>query len=218
MKFFNVDQLISQLTKADTVIFLLRHAERRHITLSDPHFGALVGITPNGEKQAQSFGASLPATGDALYFSSPVGRCKETAAFIAKGRKDTDFDSVNKIPEIKALGNMFVKNIESYTDSLKVDFYKELLNYFDGNKHPAFYPLQETVEKHLELFLEKAKAKWNFFLSHDAWVMPFLVHYLGAKFSKDQWMNFLSGLAITKTEDKLEFYAITGLENGYLSL
>lgn len=216
MKFIQVSELLSNVKKEDRVVFLLRHAERRHITREDPQFGALVGLTEAGKAQAFKFGASLPSTEDAAYYSSPVGRCKETAAFIAKGRGDTDFDHPSKIEEMDALGNFFIKDFQAYEEALKTEFYQELLDYLKDGEHPAFLPLKETCEKMLETLIEKSFDKWTFFLSHDAWIIPCLAHFIQMDFSLNRWINFLSGMAIVISPSGYKVYPVTGLPDGYI--
>ena len=128
MNFVRIEDLISDVKKQDKVVFLLRHAERRHITKDDAQFGANVLLTEEGRSQAFKLGSVFPTIGEASYFSSPVGRCKETAAYIAKGRGDTDSNSPEKIEVMHALGNFFVKDFESYAESLNNNFFQQLLD------------------------------------------------------------------------------------------
>src|SRR5574344_602952 len=156
MNFIRIEDLISDVKKQDKVVFLLRHAERRHITKEDAQFGANVGLTEEGKAQAFKLGALFPTIGDASYYSSPVGRCKETAAFIAKGRGDTDSNSPEKIEVLDALGNFFVKDYDSYAEALKNNFYQNVVDYIKQGEHPAFLPLKEASEEFKEILLEKS--------------------------------------------------------------
>ena len=216
MNFVRIEDLISDVKKQDKVVFLLRHAERRHITKDDAQFGANVLLTEEGRSQAFKLGSVFPTIGEASYFSSPVGRCKETAAYIAKGRGDTGSNSPVKLEVMDALGNFFVKDFESYAESLKNNFYQQLLDYIKNGEHPAFLPLKETAEEFLNIMLEKSYDQWNFFLSHDAWIVPCLSHFLNMEFSLNRWMNFLSGLAIIVSPSGSKIYPVTGLKDGYI--
>ena len=84
--FIQASTFFASLTPDERVFLLVRHGERNHITPDDPDFGAHVGLTDRGREQAQSLGKCIPAEGDICFFSSPVGRCVETAEFIGKGR------------------------------------------------------------------------------------------------------------------------------------
>lgn len=72
----------------ERVFFLVRHGERGHILPNDPYHGALVGLTDHGREQALNLGRVIAAGMEiqsSSFFSSPVGRCMETAQCIAKG-------------------------------------------------------------------------------------------------------------------------------------
>ena len=84
--FIKAADFFASLTPDERVFLLVRHGERNHITPDDPDFGAHVGLTDRGREQAQSLGKCIPAEGDMSFFSSPVGRCVETAEFIGRGR------------------------------------------------------------------------------------------------------------------------------------
>ena len=79
MDFTPAVDFFASLASDERVFLLVRHGERRHITPEDPDFGAHVGLTERGREQALSLGKSIPAEGDMSFFSSPVGRCVETA-------------------------------------------------------------------------------------------------------------------------------------------
>ena len=79
------------------------------------------------------FPVILIGFGDAVYFSSPVGRCVETAQCIGEGRKLAGFGnfaipgttqgvatgaSVNVTP-LDALGDFFVRDVPAYEQTLR---------------------------------------------------------------------------------------------------
>ena len=78
--FVQISDFFAQVDWNSKIYLLLRHAERNHITPDDKDFGAHVGLTDCGRRQAVALGKMIPAIGDAVYFSSPVGRCMETFA------------------------------------------------------------------------------------------------------------------------------------------
>ena len=86
MEFVPAAKFFESLATDERVFLLVRHGERRHITPEDPDFGAHVGLTERGREQALSLGKCIPAEGDMSFFSSPVGRCMETALNIGVGR------------------------------------------------------------------------------------------------------------------------------------
>ena len=86
MGFVSAKDFFASLASDERVFFLVRHGERNHITPNDPDFGAHVGLTERGREQALALGKCIPAEDDIVFFSSPVGRCVETAQCIGRGR------------------------------------------------------------------------------------------------------------------------------------
>jgi len=136
--FVQISDFFAQADWNSKIYLLLRHAERNHITPGDKDFGAHVGLTDRGRRQAIALGKTIPAIGDALYFSSPVGRCMETAKCISEGRKLAGFGnfaipgmasgavagaSVNVTP-LDELGDFFVRDVPAYEQTLREGFYE----------------------------------------------------------------------------------------------
>ncbi|MBR2308743.1 MAG: histidine phosphatase family protein [Fibrobacter sp.] len=86
-----------KIKSTERVYLLVRHAERPHITAADADYGAHVGLTAAGRERAVALGKMFPPEGDAVYYSSPVGRCMDTAKCIAEGRA-LGFISAHKEP------------------------------------------------------------------------------------------------------------------------
>ena len=212
------------------IYLLLRHAERNHITPEDKDFGAHVGLTERGRRQAVTLGKMIPAFGDAVYFSSPVGRCIETAQCIGEGRKLAGFgnfaipgmasgiaaDGVNVTP-LDTLGDFFVRDVPAYEQTLREGFYEGICKWLEAGVHDAFCPLHERAEQMREMMFEKASSQYNIFVTHDAWVVPCLSHFCNMKFTPKCWMNFLTGLAFEVPEKgDVKVTPVTGMETGWL--
>ena len=120
MEFVPAAQFFESLAADERVFLLIRHGERRHITPEDPDFGAHVGLTERGRKQALALGKCIPAEGDMSFFSSPVGRCVETALNIGLGRGIQN----PSIQKMDCLAEYFVQDYEEYTEVLKSGFYE----------------------------------------------------------------------------------------------
>ena len=204
--FLPASEFFAQIDWNSKVYLLLRHAERNHITPQDKDFGAHVGLTDRGRSQAVLLGKMIPAIGDAVYFSSPVGRCIETAECIAEGRKLAGYgniaipgitsvaaDNVNVSP-LDALGDFFVRDVPAYEQTLREGFYEGICKWLDAGVHDAFCPLHERAEQMREMMFEKANSRYNIFVTHDAWVVPCLSHFCNMKFTPKCWMNFLTCL------------------------
>ena len=228
--FVQLSDFFAQADWNSKIYLLLRHAERNHITPGDKDFGAHVGLTDRGRRQAVALGKMIPAFGDAVYFSSPVGRCMETAKCISEGRKLAGFgnfaipgvasgaaaDSVNVTP-LNELGDFFVRDVPAYEQTLREGFYEGICEWLDSGKHDAFWPLHERAEQMREMMFEKAQSRFNVFVTHDAWVVPCLSHFCGLKFEPKCWMNFLTGLAFEVPENgNVKVTPITAMETGWL--
>ena len=228
--FVQLSDFFAQADWNSKIYLLLRHAERNHITPGDKDFGAHVGLTDRGRRQAVALGKMIPAIGDAVYFSSPVGRCMETAKCISEGRKLAGFgnfaipgvasgaaaDSVNVTPLVE-LGDFFVRDVPAYEQTLREGFYEGICKWLESGEHGAFWPLHERAEQMREMMFEKAQSRFNVFVTHDAWVVPCLSHFCGLKFEPKCWMNFLTGLAFEVPENgNVKVTPITAMETGWL--
>lgn len=223
MEFVPAAQFFESLAADERVFLLIRHGERRHITPEDPDFGAHVGLTERGREQALSLGKCIPAEGDMSFFSSPVGRCMETALNIGVGR------GIEKpqVQPLDCLAEYFVQDYGEYTKVLHAGFYEGICEWLKkeaagnprGDKE-AFAPLAARSEELLAMMLEKGDARFNIFATHDAWVVPCLTHFCKMQFSPKRWMNFLSGLAVVADDfgKKVKrLVPVTALETGWLN-
>ena len=222
MDFTPALKFFESLADDERVFLLVRHGERHHITPEDPDFGAHVGLTDEGRRQALSLGKCIPAEGDLRFYSSPVGRCVETAECIAKGRGIEN----PQITPLDCLAEYFVDNYDEYTKVLRAGFYEGICEWLKneaaGNpRHPreAFAPLSGRSEEMLAMMLEKGNARFNIFATHDAWIVPCLTHFCKMQFSPKCWMNFLTGMAVVTGPDgkrPRRIVPVTALENGWL--
>lgn len=226
--FVQASDFFASLKSTERVYLLVRHAERPHITAADADYGAHVGLTAAGRERAVALGKMFPPEGDAVYYSSPVGRCMDTAKCIAEGRAlagccgesqvagspDTGCATVTPLA---VLGHLYVKDYPSYLDVLNERFYQNICSWIDSDDHPAFYPLHERAEEVRKFMLEKGTARFNIFATHDAWVVPTLVHFCKMHFTPQRWMNYLTGIAFVVNSDGFErVVPVTGMESGWL--
>lgn len=222
MEFVSAAQFFESLAADERVFLLVRHGERRHITPNDPDFGAHVGLTDRGREQALALGKCIPAEGDICFYSSPVGRCMETASCIAKGRGVEN----PHIEKLDCLAEYFVQDYDEYTKVLRAGFYEGICEWLKneaagkprGDKE-AFAPLPARSEEMLAMMLEKGDARFNIFVTHDAWVVPCLTHFCKMTFTPQRWMNYLTGMAVVTDAQKnvKRIEPVTGLDTGWLS-
>ena len=222
MEFVPAAKFFESLATDERVFLLVRHGERRHITPEDPDFGAHVGLTERGREQALSLGKCIPAEGDMSFFSSPVGRCMETALNIGVGR------GIEKpqVQPLDCLAEYFVQDYDEYTKVLRAGFYEGICEWLKNEAagvprraREAFAPLPARSEEMLAMMLEKGDARFNIFATHDAWVVPCLTHFCKMTFTPQRWMNYLTGMAVVTDAQKnvKRIEPVTGLDTGWLS-
>ncbi len=221
MEFVPAAIFFESLAADERVFLLIRHGERNHITPEDPDFGAHVGLTERGCEQALSLGRAIPVAGDICFYSSPVGRCMETAERIAKGR-GIDFPQVQPLD---CLAEYFVQDYDEYTKVLRAGFYEGICEWLQNEAagkprgvREAFAPLAGRSEEMLSMMLEKGSARFNIFATHDAWIVPCLTHFCNMRFTPQRWMNFLTGMAVVTGPDAKTIRRIapvTGLGTGW---
>lgn len=216
-QYISAKDFFASLSPNARVYLLIRHGERRHITPEDPDAGAHVGLTDKGREQAFNLGKLFPAAGDAVYFSSPVGRCIETAQRIGQGRESMGSPAPAPVQVLEPLGDFFVRDFDEYHAVLNEKFYPSICEWLNGKDHPAYHSLHERAEEMRKMMLEKGTAQFNIFASHDAWIIPCLAHFCKFSFTPGIWMNFLTGLAFVVEPGVLErVVPVTALENGNL--
>jgi len=234
MDFVTAKDFFKSLASGERVYLLIRHAERRHITPEDPDFGAHVGLTDKGREQALSLGKCIPPEGDICFYSSPVGRCVETAQCIGAGRAGfqgpAQFNAAQvadvRVEPLTCLAEYFVQNYDAYLGVLRAGFYEGICEWLarEAARKPraeteAFYPLAKRSEEMLAMMLEKGTCRFNIFATHDAWVVPCLAYFCKLHFTPQRWMNYLTGMAVvTGTDGKTvkRIVPVTALETGWL--
>jgi len=216
MDFKTLPEFLKTVPQNAKVTFLIRHAERRHILPEDPDYGAHVPITESGRAAALKAGELFPKTGSATYFSSPVFRCRDTAASIAQGRGDSNYANPDNVIHEQQLAEFFVKNYPAYTKTLDEGFYEGICEYLRSGEHPAYKNLDTGSLEMLELLKKHSTASWNFALTHDAWVVPCLKYFCGIECTPQKWLNFMSGIAFTFDGDNYKAEPITFMDSGFL--
>ena len=233
MDFVTAKDFFKSLASDERVYLLVRHAERRHITPDDPDFGAHVGLTDKGREQAISLGKCIPPEGDICFYSSPVGRCMETAQFIGKGRlMAAGSVQVNvRVEPLDCLAEYFVQNYDAYLKVLRAGFYEGICAWLQDEEarlssgsdtyssEKPFAPLDKRSEEMLAMMLEKGSCRFNIFATHDAWTVPCLAYFCKMRFTPQHWMNYLTGMAVvTGTDGKnvKRIVPVTALETGWL--
>ena len=124
MSFLSAEQVLCCIAPGERVTLLLRHAERRHITAQDADHGAHVPLTEKGGEQAFAAGKEFSVLNGPYFFgSSPVFRCRQTAAFIAEACGASEYAVPEKVAPLQPLAEFYVSDFEEYMRHLREGFY-----------------------------------------------------------------------------------------------
>ncbi len=197
MIFLTAEQIRKRMQSGERIAFLMRHAERRHITPHDADYGSFVPLTGQGREQALAAGKDLSVFQGTLFAgSSPVFRCRETASLIACGMGHSAFSDPEKVGPLQPLAEFYVNDFDAYLCHLREGFYPAICKWISEGHLTGFTPVKEGSENLLKFILDHSAADVNLFCSHDAWIVPFLSHFTEIRFDPNRWLNFLSGAAI----------------------
>jgi broad specificity phosphatase PhoE len=213
--FNDIASVFDSVAATDTVVFLLRHAERG----SDYSRDGL--LTENGKKQAQKVGGKIKNGEQAFYAHSDYERTKQTCENIAIGREETDF--VHE--EWSFLSGDWYKEDADLLKKNGWDSWKAVSQWaYNGGYEGGFYDLDERSEEWLDslrTYLPGMK-RINVLVSHDYQVLAMTVfasnkeidlHY----YANWKWINYLAGIAIIiDQKGKMTFKTVRGLSSGVM--
>lgn len=220
MEFSRIEDVMDSLQADESVVFVLRHAERTDDTGKNGH------LTDKGKTQSQSVGEKLK--GNKVYFgNSGYTRTKETCEYIAKGLGQEPYSS-DSLSFLN--GEWYVK------DNSKVETYKNSDNglwavmsryAYRGAYLDAMYDLEERSE---ELINENIvpnipnMGRVSVLITHDQLVAPLTVYCTNGKinlryFENHIWVNYLAGVAIiVNSKGDVRYVPVKGLDVGTMYL
>jgi len=213
MEFSDVADVYKSLSAGESVVFILRHAERTNETGSKGH------LTDNGKAQAKSVGAKFSGVGNIYFAYSGYTRTLETCENIASGAGQSASPEV-----LDGLdGEWYVKSGEPSIDDVSRWAYT-------GSPAESFYDLEnrtnELVSKYVLANRSKLQ-KVNFYISHDRMVLPLAVYASKGKvdlrffdtMGTRNWINFLAGAAVIfDGAGNVRYVPVRGLESGTMKL
>lgn len=175
----------------EKISLLLRHADRDNIPQGS--FGNEVLLNEKGKQNAQSFGEQLIERKISRIFTSPVGRCVQTAEFITKG-----YGSSIEIIETTALGapGLHIKdeNIagEFYLQYGFDEMYKRFMK---GEEIPGMANVDE-LNYGITNFIKQnsIENETTVFITHDMLIAFYHFSINKKVYSKDNWINYMTGL------------------------
>lgn len=214
--FISVKAIYDSLAPNESVIFVLRHAERTDDTGEKGH------LTDNGKKQSQQLGAVFK--GADIYFGySGYTRTLETCENIAIG---AGISNASPVVMDAIIGSWYVKNdskMEAY-NSANGGLWNVMSRYaYMGGFTDALYDLESRSK---ELIFDELVPKISqmgrisILISHDQLVEPLTVYCSGGKvnlryFENQNWINYLAGVAIiVDSSGNVRYEPVKGLDSG----
>ncbi len=175
----------------EKISLLLRHADRDDIPQGS--FGNEILLNEKGIQNAISFGENLANKKINRIFTSPVGRCVQTAEYITQG-----YGKSVEIIETVALG---APGLHISDEKIAGDFFleygfDEMYNRFmQGEKIPGI-PSVNVLNHRITTFLIENTTQngRTLFITHDMLIVFY--HYSINKkvYTKDNWVNYMTGL------------------------
>lgn len=178
---------------SNKISLLIRHADRDEIPKGS--FGNEVLLNEKGKQNAEIFGRNLSETKINKIFTSPVERCIQTAQYIEKG-----YGKNLEIIESIALGN---PGIPIYDDKLTGDYFMQYggftmyEHFIQGKTIPGVLTIEE-IQTTFTRFLSDNTTEngLTIFISHDMTIAMYHYAINKTKYTKDNWIDFLSGITL----------------------
>lgn len=213
--FVDLKDVYENLAADETVVFILRHAERTDDTGRNGH------LTDNGKKQSESVGAKLKGL-DIYFGNSGYVRSKETCEYIGKG------SGLSTVPQDSLPfldGDWYIKDankVENYKSAAGGGWQMISRYAYVGDYADAMYDMEERSEELIQdvKALLPTMKRVNVLISHDQMVVP-LTAYCTEKrvnlryFDNQTWINYLAGVAIIfNSKGDVRYEPVRGIESG----
>jgi broad specificity phosphatase PhoE len=173
------------------ISLLLRHSDREDIPKGS--FGNEVLLNEKGKQNAQRLGESLVEKKINKIYTSPVGRCVQTAEYLTKG-----YGSSIEIIETTALGapGLHITD-EKVAGNFFLEYgFDEMYSRFIQGKEIPGIPSVEELNHRITTFIKDNTTQngKTLFITHDMLIVFY--HYSINKriYTKDNWVNYMTGL------------------------
>ena len=213
--FNDIADVIKEVKANETVVFVLRHAERGE------DYSPAGLLTEKGKEQARMVGGKIKTSETAFYAHSDYERTKQTCEYIAIGRND---DFVHEQWDILH-GEYFMRDAEMVK-----------ANGLDSWEAGAQWAYEGKYEDKVYYNLDRRAAEWmnsltmrlptmkriNMLVSHDFVVMALIIYATNRQIDfhywvNHKWINYLAGIAVIfDSQGNMRFKTVRGLESGYL--
>ena len=175
---------------------LIRHGEREPFTKETAMFEAK--LTEAGKEQARQLGLHLKGRRPHAFYSSPADRCVDTNVCILEGLGAAPEEARCRVQPSSVLAEAFMVHPETAKGVFRSREPEQVvLDYLAGREVPGFGPIDSGARRLLDFVRNGIEpGTFSVFVTHDALMMPFRRHFLGAEFSRDNWSPFLGGCVI----------------------
>lgn len=175
----------------EKISLLLRHSDRDEIPQGT--FGNEILLNEKGIQNAINFGKNLSEKKINKIFTSPVGRCVQTAEYIIKG-----YEKSVDIIKTTALG---APGLHISDEKLAGDFFLEYgfdeiyKRFMKGEKIPGIPKIAELNHR-ITTFIKENTAQngKTLFISHDMLIVFYHYSINKVVYTKDNWVNYMTGL------------------------
>lgn len=175
----------------EKISLLLRHADRDDIPKGS--FGNEILLNEKGKQNAQTFGEKLAERKINRIFTSPVGRCIQTAECITKG-----YGSSIEIIETTSLGapGLHITNEKIAGEYFLQHGFDEMYKRFMlGETIPGIPNINELNHRITNFIKENSNENGTtIFITHDMLIAFYHFSINRKVYTKDNWINYMTGL------------------------
>lgn len=187
-----IDRL-NNYNEKSKIALIIRHADRELIP--EGEFGNEVLINDKGKKNSINFGNQLQQYKICSIYTSPIERCIQTAEFIAKG-----YNKKIKIIKTTSLGDpgLHVSNENKAGDFYLTYGFDEMYRRYVNHQQIPGVPTPSELKKSMTQFIKTNTKKEGItiFITHDSVIAFYDFALNGKTYSKENWVNYLSGMIV----------------------
>ena len=215
--FNDIADVFAEVQDDETVVFLLRHAER------GIDFSPAGLLTENGKAQAQTVGTKIKTEEPAFYAHSDYERTKQTCENIAAGRGDTftseEWDILHGEYFMNDPAKLKASNLYSWGAAARWAYEGKYEDKGFYNLDSRAAEWMSALKAHLQ---GPSMKRINVLVSHD-YVVAALTIYASNRqvdlhyYANHKWINYLAGIAIIiDAEGNMRFKTVRGLSKGVM--
>ena len=198
----SIEHRLTQVPAGADVALLVRHAEREEIPLGT--FGEDVQLTPGGIAEAERLGHVLASWEWEGVVSSPLQRCRDTAAGMCRGA-----DRSGSVSADRRLGNpgAFIVDPETAGSFFLSHGIHEIVRrqLHDNVLPPGMRSTEEGVKLLLDLAAGRLASggKLAIYVTHDALLAVLVARLFRLRHDAIPWADYLDGLLLWRSGTRL---------------